>query len=81
MFLLCTSVCKPEFLFADLFADGSRSQTPSFHEMHTSEADLSASWSADMMVDDDFGEDEFLGDSMVRGCSIMFSSFAFGDAV
>ncbi|XP_065071824.1 centromere-associated protein E-like isoform X2 [Rhopilema esculentum] len=44
--------------------EGSRSQTPSFNEMHMHEADLSSSWSADMMADDDYGEEDMFGESM-----------------
>lgn len=43
---------------------GSRSQTPSFNDIQASETDLNASWSADMLIDDDEGDDDMFNDSM-----------------
>ena len=45
---------------------GSRSQTPSFNEMQISETDLNASWSGDMLIEDDDTVEEMLNDTMVR---------------
>ncbi len=60
-----------------LFSDRSPAHTPQqFSGLHTPE-DLNASWSMDMTNEDDYAEDDMLGDSMVGRALLAFYWWLF----
>ena len=70
------SITRTKFRF---LAVGSRSQTPSFNDIQASETDLNASWSAEMLIDDDEGDDDMFNDSMVRYNTIIYINLIYNN--